>query len=349
VEVYSLTSQRLLSPIPVGNSPHGLALTPDGSQLVVANSGDGTLTILNPDNPSGAATVLLGTTGGAQPNEVVTTNNGKALVDYLGPLQIDLTTHALTSFPNNQIYLVQLLMANQQGSAVLCDCGALGLWNPETGTWFFNSLGGSQNGAISGDGNTIAEANYIVSPQLTITGRIALWDIVPEGLDITGNFDILNASGSLLYMADNGAAGSLGTGLQVFDVNHGDLKEWIALTEPIANSSLHKITLDDTGQNLYILTKSGFTIVTFPFVPLSVAYLAPNKGPAVGGTAVTVRGSGFVPGCLVDFNGTSVNTQFIDSQTLSIITPAISAGPVQLSIRNPDGQTYALDNAFAAQ
>jgi DNA-binding beta-propeller fold protein YncE len=349
VEVYSLASQQFLTPIPVGNSSHGLALTPDGAQLVVANSGDGTVTVVNPDNPLLPTTISLGPSGSGQPNEIVTTNNGKALVDYVGPLQIDLTTHVLTSFPDNHIYLVQSLAADQQGSTVLCGCGTVGLWNPQSGTWYFNLLQGSENGAISGDGTTIAQGNYIATPQLTIAGRIANWDFTTSGLSITGNSATLNATGSLLYMTDNGTADSFGTGLQVFDRNHGDLKEWISLTEPVSNYSLHQIALDDTGQNVYILTKSGFTMVNLPFVPMSVAHLAPNTGSALGGTAVTVRGSGFVAGSVVRLNGASVNTQFVDSQTLSIITPALPVGPIQLSVQNPDGQSYSLDNVFAAQ
>ena len=125
VEVYSLTSHQLLTPIPVGKSPHGLALTPDGSLLVVANSGDGTLTAVNPDNPSGAVTIPVGTAGGGGPNEVATTNTGKAVVDY-GPAEVDLSTLAITNIPNNHIYYAALLMGSKDGSLIYCDCGEVG-------------------------------------------------------------------------------------------------------------------------------------------------------------------------------------------------------------------------------
>jgi hypothetical protein len=137
--------------------------------------------------------------------------------------------------------------------------------------------------------------------------------------------------------------------VQIFDVNHGDLKEWVELAEPIPNNTQHRLTLDDTGQNLYVITQSGFTAVHFTFVPLSVAYLKPSQGSAAGGTTITIRGSGFEPGCQVYFNNGLVATTFVDGQTLTAVTSQMAPGPVQLRVQNLDGQVYTLDNSFAAQ
>jgi hypothetical protein len=40
---------------------------------------------------------------------------------------------------------------------------------------------------------------------------------------------------------------------------------------------------------------------------------------------------------------------FKDMNTLSIVTPALSQGPQQLVLSNPDGESVALDAAFFAQ
>ncbi len=352
IEIYSLTAQRLLSPIPAGKTPHGLSLTPDGSLLIAANSGDGTVTIVNPDNPGGAMTIPVGTIGGGQPNEVATTNTGKAIVTYSPDLaEIDLTTHVVTYISDRHIYIPYLLMGTKDGSAVLCDCGTLGLWDSQTSTWAFSALqgGGTFNGAISGDGNILAQGDYILDPQLLITGQLAQWDFLPGPLTLSGGSDMLNSSGSLVYKADLGADAINGTGVQIFDVNHGDLKEWVELPEAIPNNTQHRLTLDDSGRNLYVLTQSGFTAVHFTSVPLSVAYLKPNQGTAAGGTTVTIRGSGFETGCQAYFNDAPAATTFVDSQTLMVVTPKIISGAVQFRVQNPDGQVYSLDNSFSAQ
>lgn len=352
VEIYSLTSQKLLDPIPVGNAPHGMALTPDGSLLVVANSGDGTVTLVNPDNAAGATKITLGTVGGSQPNEVVITSTGQALVTYAPDfMEVDLATHSVTPLSDQRIYLPFLLSGSKDGSKIVCDCGSLGIWSPTTNTWTFTSYVDEAvpDGAISRDGTIVAQGNYILNSQLVITGQLAEWDFLPVPESISGHSDVLNASGSLVYKTDEGSNAINPTGIQIFDTNHGDLKEWIELAEPIALNSQHALTLDDTGQNLYALTQSGFTALHFDYIPLNVGYLTPNQGPSAGGTTVIIRGSGFEPGCTVNFNNTTAATTFLDSPTVTVVTPSMPSGPVRLSIQTPDGQFYSLDSAFAAQ
>ena len=347
VEVYSLTSHRLLTPLPSGMTPHGLALAPDGSILVIANSGDGTVTILNPDNPAGAQTVVLGTVGGGQPNEVAVTSTGKAIVTYAPDFaEIDLTSHAINFVSNNHIYIPYRLMATRDGSKVLCECGSLGLWDAGTDAWTFSNFQ-TASAAISGDGNVIAQRDYITNPQLTIIGQLANWDFLPVPNSLSGIWDVLNSSGSLVYKVDQSA--SPPKGIQILDVNHGDLKEWIELSESVAIASEHPLLVDPSGQNLYVLTQSGFTALHFAFVPLSAANVIPNQGPASGGITITIRGSGFESGSHALLNGVPATTTFVDSQTLTAVTPPMSPGVVQLKIQNPDGQIYTLDNFFTVQ
>jgi uncharacterized protein (TIGR03437 family) len=49
VEVYDIAQQQLLAPIPVGQLPSSLALTPDGFTLYVANAGGESISIVDPD------------------------------------------------------------------------------------------------------------------------------------------------------------------------------------------------------------------------------------------------------------------------------------------------------------
>ncbi len=357
VDVYSLASGQFLPPIPVGAAPHGVALTPDGSLLVIANSGDGTVTIVNPDSPTSATAVpvLISGTQGLQPSEVATTNTGQALVMLTVPnlsgfadelVEIDLSTHAVTLGPGRNLYSTpSVLMTTKDGSSVLCTCGSLGLWNSQAAAFTFTSYESQavRDGAISGDGNILAQGYYILSPQLLISGEVANWGFLPPPFAVSGTSDVLNSSGSLLFQVDD-----TGKGVQVYDVNHGDLKEWTSLPEQVT-ASQHILTMDDGGHNLYVLSSSGFTILNFTFVPLSIAYLQPNQGTAGGGTTVTIRGSGFQPDSQVSFGGSSAVTTFVDSQTLTAVTPKMSVGPMQITIKNTDGQIYSLDDSFAAQ
>jgi hypothetical protein len=84
-------------------------------------------------------------------------------------------------------------------------------------------------------------------------------------------------------------------------------------------------------------------------VPLSMGSVSPSSGPTAGGTPVTIRGSGFVQGAVVSVDGSNVPTTFTDQDTLQIATPAGSAGGKQITITDPDGRKYSLDDAFTYQ
>lgn len=76
-----------------------------------------------------------------------------------------------------------------------------------------------------------------------------------------------------------------------------------------------------------------------------IASVSPVAGWAGGGTAVTIRGSGFMSGASVAFGATAAaSVSFVSATTLVAITPAHATGSVDLTVRNADGQS-AIDSA----
>jgi IPT/TIG domain-containing protein len=63
---------------------------------------------------------------------------------------------------------------------------------------------------------------------------------------------------------------------------------------------------------------------------------------------LTIRGSGFKSGATVTVGGKSAATSFVDINTLTVTTLALSPGSQQILITNPDGDAYTLDAAFTA-
>ncbi|MBM4319188.1 MAG: hypothetical protein FJ125_04330, partial [Deltaproteobacteria bacterium] len=87
----------------------------------------------------------------------------------------------------------------------------------------------------------------------------------------------------------------------------------------------------------------------FTYVPeLSLRGVTPPSGPAAGGTAVTVRGSGFRPGAVVTVGILPlVGVQVVNDTTILGTTPPGSAGPALVTVRQhgrqaelPGGFTY---------
>lgn len=63
----------------------------------------------------------------------------------------------------------------------------------------------------------------------------------------------------------------------------------------------------------------------------------PTTVPDVGGATLSVFGSGFVAGTIVEFQGDDVPTTFHSASHVSAVVPAGAPGPKMLGVRNPDG------------
>jgi hypothetical protein len=141
-------------------------------------------------------------------------------------------------------------------------------------------------------------------------------------------------------------------GIDVRDVNNSQLRERVILSEPLLDAGGGTtgafLTVDENGGRLFALTQSGLTVVQLSLVPLSIGSVQPNAGPASGGTLVTLRGSGFVIGISVRFGNSNVSATVTDTNTLTFTTPVVPIGTVAIGLTKPDGSSYMLDAAFAA-
>ena len=155
----------------------------------------------------------------------------------------------------------------------------------------------------------------------------------------------MNASGSLLY-TPVGPDGDESNAITITDTNHGTWVGQILLAEQILPLAQSAVDLDEVGSRLFVLTNKGLTLVQLGPTPVSIGYLSPANGSTSGGTAVTIRGSGFESGATVSFGGTSATATFVDGQTLQVVTSPGTLGGVRVSVGNPDGTSYSLDAAF---
>ena len=134
--------------------------------------------------------------------------------------------------------------------------------------------------------------------------------------------------------------------MDIFDVNHGALLRRFSLAEQIQIVT-DAIAIDGFGQNVYLITNAGLTIVQLGNAPLAIGSIAPATGPA--GTTVTLNGSGFQIGTGVSVSGVSGTSTLVDANTLQVVIPPVSAGSVEIVVTNPSGESYSLDNGFSVQ
>jgi subtilisin family serine protease len=79
----------------------------------------------------------------------------------------------------------------------------------------------------------------------------------------------------------------------------------------------------------------------------TVTAVSPVRGPASGGTAVTIAGSNFKSGATVTFSGAAAGSvSVVSSNQITCVTPASFPATVDVTVRNSDGQTGTLLRAF---
>ncbi|WP_146618177.1 IPT/TIG domain-containing protein [Lujinxingia litoralis] len=82
-------------------------------------------------------------------------------------------------------------------------------------------------------------------------------------------------------------------------------------------------------------------VEAFDYLPaLGLTAVEPARGPASGGTTVTLRGEGLDQVTSVDFGGLAASFEHVDSTTLRVTTPA--ALPATVDVRVRYGQTRAM-------
>lgn len=397
VDGFDLQQKLFLAPIePPGGPPpnaglRDLALTPDGSQLVVADFGAQNVYLLDPVKGTGTTVFVGGVSGftNSGPARIAATSLQTVFVGLSGEGgtsgacstcldQMNLTASPPTIQPAPQPEVTSLtgaplLQSSAAGDQVFlafasAPGGPLASWNANSPNDFVTSAANSTaiDLAASADGSTFSlmvngatevhDLNFAISsvpalPELTKTpGRV----FVP-GM-------VLHPSGGLLYEPFlTGAPGSTGVkgGIDIIDAHSGALRLRIFLPQQFMTDvdGLHGsfLATDENGERLFAITSSdgtaqnaALTIVQLAAVPLSIGTIQPSTVSAAGGATLTIRGSGFVSGAGLTINGKAATVTFKDVNTLSVMVPTLAAGPQQITITNPDGESVSLDAAITA-
>jgi hypothetical protein len=363
IDVFSLTLNQFLSPLtlPAQGSVKkfaGLTLTPEGSLLLAADLTDGSLAVVNPDNPASSYAIPIKPAVGAScvlgPLYVAATSDNQAFVS-VGSLPapgcgigggglylVDLTSRTAVIFNAScaGFYIssssdgTEIAMGGSQGD------NGFGVYNVPAKTCSFSNVLQSNGVAISADANVTTSQWILADTALNIVGRVALPDVY-YGPSPSANLQQprLNDAGSLYYVP-------FPNFIDIVDVQHGLLRMRFSLGEIISATAV-PLALDSGGRHIYLLTDKGLTIIDLGEAPLSIGWVNPNR--ASTGTQVTVRGSGFNSSTTVTVGNQTATATFIDEDTLTFVVPDIGSGPSNIVLNNSDGTTYKLQNTLTVQ
>lgn len=396
VDLFDLQQKLFLAPIqPPGGPPpnaglRGLAMTPDASQLIVADFGAQNVYLLDPILGTGTKVPVGGVRGftNSGPARVAATSAQTVFVGLSGEggssgacsaclAQMNLTASPPTIQPAPQPEVTSLtgaplMQSSATGGQVFLAFGSapggpLAFWNASAPNQFTTSsanasttdLGAAADGTmfvLRASGVTEIHDSNLSLTAVPTTAELAQ---IPGRTSVPGV--TLHPSGALIYQPFlTGAPGSAGVkgGVDIVDAHSGALRLRIFLPQQFMTDvdGLHGsfLATDENGQRLFAITSSdgtaqnaALTVIQLATVPLGIGTISPTTASASGGSTLIIRGSGFQSGTTVSFNGKNATVSFKDVNTLSVVTPTLTAGPQQIVITNPDGQTISLDAAIS--
>ncbi|MGA9673360.1 MAG: IPT/TIG domain-containing protein [Terracidiphilus sp.] len=117
----------------------------------------------------------------------------------------------------------------------------------------------------------------------------------------------------------------------------------ITATTPAASAGAVTVTVTNSNGVSGNLA-SGFTFAPAP----TVTGVSPNSGPTAGGTSITITGTNFVPGAVVEMVETrrqATNVVVVNSTTITAVTPTGDAGAETVSV-SVNGQSGSLAGGF---
>jgi IPT/TIG domain len=376
VDVFSTTSNQFLAPIyPAAQSANkqftGVALTPDGGQLLVTDLQDGSLAVVNPDTPSNTFAIPIAP-------EVKSTNNCP-----VGPLYVAATSNqkafvttgslpAISCPGDGLLYIADLtaktaarppyeskcelgfrtlpftdafsVSASTDGNYVASGASNYSpacIYSVASATYTPVNLPYGFGGSISGDANVLSGLDSLADVNGNRIGDvaqpIALYPATLKAPTTPLYRSPLNASGSLYYVAHSNY-------FEIIDVLHARLLMRFSLTQTVQNTA-SPIAIDSGGRHVYLITNQGLTVVDLGEAPLAIGHLSPQTASI--GTQVTVRGSGFDASLTATVGGQPATLSVTDENTLTVTVPAASSGPQDIVLTRGDGATYTLENGLS--
>ena len=181
-----------------------------------------------------------------------------------------------------------------------------------------------------GQGTTLTNGfTYNASPTVT--------SVTPNSATINGGVTVTVAGTGFAGTPTVSFGGTNGTNVVVANSTQ------LTVTAPARAAGVVGVTVTNAdGQ-------SGTLANAFTYrAPPTVTSASPNTGPALGGAAVTVNGTGFAPGATVTIGGTAATNVVVAAggASLTLTTPARPPGAATIVVTNPDGQTGQLANAY---
>lgn len=211
-----------------------------------------------------------------------------------------------------------------------------------------SETGGAPNTIAFTGGDSFIKTQYPSAGNLTLEAGankdIILSGAGKVGIGTTSPDNKLHVNGGMSSGHASSITGEIklynSTSLYATTIQGGNATVAVTYKLPVSDGTAGQmLSTDGNGQLRWI--DSG----TFPGPTLTS--ISPTAGSAFGGTNVFLYGSNFRTGATVMFgNNAATNVVFINPSNIRAVTPPATAALVHVTVRNPDGETSTVLNAF---
>ncbi len=255
---------------------YGAALSPDSNTLAISDAGDSRIYVLNPSSPQTVQSFQVSQQGsGCSPGGLAVSNTGFVYYATFGQCsaafhKLDTSTGSITDFSliedvgaNGDDAFIRVLLSPEGSEVYLNEDGHA--WILDTSNDSLSAAlqvtvdGGSVEMAISGDGSTLATANFLTDANLNAFTQVGYVDRdVVFPLAVYGQK--LNSDGSLMLQPFT-------NGIDVIDGTTGLLQHRVVLPLQLANGYDALVT-DNTDNLVFAITPTGIAQVNLTSFPV---------------------------------------------------------------------------------
>jgi hypothetical protein len=179
--------------------------------------------------------------------------------------------------------------------------------------------------------------------------------LAPDGLTDTATSVVIPAGNSLGYYHQIGPNGNFNNTFLDGDIenttsaNFGSPGNCVVSDFYELQPAPTTVAVPGVYHGFFTFKSDGTMTYTAAYgAPPVLTSISPSTGAPAGGTTVTLTGSGFVNGRItVEFGGVpAASVQFVNSTTVTAVSPAGAAGVTDVLVANSDGQSSDLASAF---
>jgi hypothetical protein len=306
-----------------------------GSVTLTSSSASGNQWYLNGNPIGGATSNTYNATASGNYTVVVTTSGCNSVASAATTV----TVNPIPATPTISAGSATTFCAG--GSVTLTSSSATGNQWYVNGTPIPSATGTTYLASTAGDYTVIATANGCPSaPSATTTVTV---NPIPSAT-ITVASAMTSGASAAASVADAGVGATYLWTITGGTIDSGAGTRNINFTAGAVGTLTLNATVTRAGCSD---AKSANVTVTAAAPAVTVTSISPDHGPFIGGTPVTVSGTGFQSGATLTIGGTAATSVVVvNATTITAKTPAHAPGTVDVTVTNPDISHATLAGGF---